>query len=87
VFAAVTCVFYTITRVAESTESTGCTALSQTVHAISFQKHGRELKRKFTSRATDVVSADRAEKIWQAVFHLEELKSLSPLMNLLRTGP
>jgi 2-methylcitrate dehydratase PrpD len=45
-----------------------------------------ELKRKFTSLATDAVSADRAEEIWQAVFRLEEMKSVSPLVNLLRAG-
>ncbi len=45
-----------------------------------------ELKRKFTSLATDAVSADRAEEIWQVVFRLEEMKSVSPLVNLLRAG-
>jgi 2-methylcitrate dehydratase PrpD len=45
-----------------------------------------ELKRKFNSLATDAVSADRAEEIWQAVFRLEEMKSVSPLVNLLRAS-
>ena len=45
-----------------------------------------ELKRKFTSLATDAVSADRAEEIWRTVFRLEEMKSVSPLVNLLRVG-
>jgi 2-methylcitrate dehydratase PrpD len=45
-----------------------------------------ELKRKFTSLATDAVSADRAEEIWQTVFRLEKMKSVSPLVNLLRAG-
>jgi len=45
-----------------------------------------ELKRKFDSLAKDAVSAGRAEKIWQAVFRLEELKSLSELTGLLREG-
>jgi 2-methylcitrate dehydratase PrpD len=46
----------------------------------------RELKQKFTSLATDRVSTDRAEEIWQTVFRLEEMKSMSPLVNLLRAG-
>ncbi len=45
-----------------------------------------ELKRKFLSLATDAVSADRAEEIWQAVFRLDEMKSVSPLVNLLRAA-
>ena len=45
-----------------------------------------ELKRKFTSLARDAVSAERAEEIWQTVFRLEEMKSVSPLVNLLRAG-
>lgn len=44
-----------------------------------------ELRRKFDSLAGDAVSADRAGKIWQTVFRLEELKSLSALAGLLRT--
>jgi 2-methylcitrate dehydratase PrpD len=44
----------------------------------------RELRRKFDSLTADAVSADRAEKIWQAVFQLEESKSLSELAGLLR---
>ena len=44
----------------------------------------RELRRKFDSLTADAVNADRAEKIWQAVFQLEELKSLSELAGLLR---
>ncbi len=43
-----------------------------------------ELRRKFDSLATDAVSAVRAEKIWQTVFRLEELKSLSELTGLLQ---
>ncbi|HSR11326.1 MAG TPA: MmgE/PrpD family protein [Thermodesulfobacteriota bacterium] len=45
-----------------------------------------ELKRKFMSLAQDAVSPKRAEEIWEMVFRLEELKSVSPLMNLLRAG-
>jgi 2-methylcitrate dehydratase PrpD len=44
----------------------------------------RELRRKFDSLTADAVSADRAEKIWQKVFQLEELQSLSELSALLR---
>jgi len=44
-----------------------------------------ELRRKFDSLTGDAVSADRAGKIWQTVFRLEELKSLSALAGLLRT--
>jgi 2-methylcitrate dehydratase PrpD len=44
----------------------------------------RELRRKFDSLAGDAVSADRAEKIWQTVFRMEELKNLSELTGLLR---
>jgi len=44
-----------------------------------------ELRRKFDSLTGDAVSADRAGKIWQAVFRLEELKNLSALAGLLRT--
>ncbi len=43
-----------------------------------------ELKRKFTSLARDLVSADRAEEIWDTAFHLDELESLSSFMRLLR---
>ena len=43
-----------------------------------------ELRRKFNSLTADAVSVDRAEKIWQTVFQLEELKSLSELTGLLR---
>jgi 2-methylcitrate dehydratase PrpD len=46
----------------------------------------RELKSKFTSLAMDAVSVERAEEIWQAVFRLEEMKSVAPLVNLLRAG-
>jgi 2-methylcitrate dehydratase PrpD len=45
-----------------------------------------ELKRKFTSLARDAVNADRAEEIWHTVFRLEEMKTVSPLVNLLRAG-
>ncbi len=44
----------------------------------------RELRRKFNSLTADAVNADRAEKIWQAIFQLEESKSLSELTGLLR---
>ena len=44
----------------------------------------RELRRKFDSLTADAVNADRAEKIWQTVFQLEESKSLSELAGLLR---
>jgi 2-methylcitrate dehydratase PrpD len=44
----------------------------------------QELRRKFNSLTADAVSVDRAEKIWQTVFQLEELKSLSELTELLR---
>lgn len=44
-----------------------------------------ELRRKFDSLTGDAVSADQAGKIWQTVFRLEELKSLSALAGLLRT--
>jgi 2-methylcitrate dehydratase PrpD len=43
-----------------------------------------ELKRKFVSLATDAISADRAEQLWQVIFRLEELKTLSELARLLR---
>ncbi len=43
----------------------------------------RELRRKFDSLTADAVNADHAEKIWQAVFQLEESKSLSELAGLL----
>jgi len=46
----------------------------------------RELKRKFSSLAADAISADRAERVWHTVFHLEELKNLSELTRLLQTG-
>lgn len=45
----------------------------------------RELKQKFRSLAADAVRDDRAEQIWQAIFQLEELKSVSELVSLLRT--
>lgn len=45
----------------------------------------RELKQKFSSLAADAVRDDRAEQIWQAIFQLEELKSVSELVSLLRT--
>jgi len=44
-----------------------------------------QLRRKFDSLATDAVSVERAERIWQTAFRLEELKSLSELAGLLRT--
>lgn len=43
-----------------------------------------ELKRKFVSLASDAISADRAEQLWQAIFRIEELKALSELAGLLR---
>jgi 2-methylcitrate dehydratase PrpD len=43
-----------------------------------------ELKRKFVSLASDAISADRAEQLWQAIFRLEELKVLSELAGFLR---
>lgn len=43
-----------------------------------------ELKAKFTSLATDVVSPERAEEIWQTVMSLEEVSSMSELTALLR---
>ncbi|MDI7259098.1 MAG: MmgE/PrpD family protein [Thermodesulfobacteriota bacterium] len=43
-----------------------------------------ELKRKFISLAADAVSDDRAEQLWQAIFRLEELKSVSELARLLQ---
>jgi 2-methylcitrate dehydratase PrpD len=45
----------------------------------------QELRRKFNSLTADAVSADRTEKIWQAVFQLEGMKNLSELTGLLRT--
>lgn len=47
----------------------------------------RELKAKFDSLAADAVSADRAEKIWRAVFRLDEAKSLAELTRLLGRDP
>jgi hypothetical protein len=44
-----------------------------------------QLRRKFDSLATDAVSVERAERIWQTALRLEELKSLSELAGLLRT--
>jgi 2-methylcitrate dehydratase PrpD len=43
-----------------------------------------ELKRKFISLATDAVSSDRAEQLWQTIFRLEEMKRISELTILLR---
>lgn len=42
-----------------------------------------ELKRKFTSLATDAVSRDHAEQLWQAIFRMEEMKNMSELTALL----
>ncbi len=43
-----------------------------------------ELKRKFNSLATDAVSAEHAERIWQAVFQMDERQGVSELTELLR---
>jgi 2-methylcitrate dehydratase PrpD len=43
-----------------------------------------ELKKKFTSLATDAVSAEQAEKIWQSVFQMDERMGVSELTGLLR---
>ena len=42
-----------------------------------------ELKRKFTSLATDAVSSDHAERLWQAIFRLEEMRNMRELTALL----
>jgi len=44
----------------------------------------QELRRKFNALAADAVRDDRAEHIWQAVFQMEKLRSLSELARLLR---
>jgi 2-methylcitrate dehydratase PrpD len=44
------------------------------------------LRRKFDSLATDAVSAEHAEKIWQAVFQMDEREGVSELTGLLRVG-
>ncbi len=45
-----------------------------------------ELKRKFNSLATDAVSAEHAERIWQTVFQMDEGQGVSELTGLLRMG-
>ena len=42
-----------------------------------------ELKEKFLSLATDAVSAERAERIWAAIFRLDEMDDVSELTSLL----
>lgn len=42
-----------------------------------------ELKEKFLSLATDCVSAERAEAIWEAIFQLDEASDVSTLTRLL----
>jgi 2-methylcitrate dehydratase PrpD len=44
----------------------------------------KELKQKFISLATDTVSIGRVEQLWQMIFKLNELKSVSELTSLLR---
>ena len=43
-----------------------------------------ELKNKFMSLATDLVSDERAERIWKAVMNIEALDDLSEFTALLR---
>jgi 2-methylcitrate dehydratase PrpD len=45
----------------------------------------KELKQKFISLASDTVSTDRVEQLWQMIFQLDDLKSVSELTRLLRT--
>jgi 2-methylcitrate dehydratase PrpD len=43
-----------------------------------------QLKQKFNSLAAEAISADQAERLWQAIFRLEKLMNLSELTKLLR---
>jgi 2-methylcitrate dehydratase PrpD len=44
------------------------------------------LRRKFDSLATDAVSAEHSERIWETVFQMDERESVSELTGLLRAG-